>query len=103
MACADALALAVEPLVDQPRQVGGPRAENLRHRLHAAGHFGLHAQHVGDVALGLLRLQPRCRGLVRALLRLLGPGARLAHDHNQQGHQQDSKNCRRSVGGDFQR
>ena len=91
----DALALCVEPLVDRTHEVGGARAEDLRHRLHARVHFVLALQHAGELALEILRLLPRRLGLRFTLLGLEPASVVLAQRQQHQCNQQHRGKPRR--------
>mgnify|MGYP003139653850 CR=1 FL=1 len=49
----DPMRIGIDPLGEDTGKIGGPRAKDLAHGLHAPGHFGLGAHHIGHVPLHL--------------------------------------------------
>ena len=63
---ADPARHGVEPLVDEPRELGLPRRQHFAHGLHPAGGLGLDPRHLGDAGLKLLGAHRLPVGIARA-------------------------------------
>ena len=75
--------IGIDPLGENPGKIGGSRAENFAHGLHATSHFRLNAHHVGHVPFhfGI------ARGIDCCLLLALPCGAGLPdQDDNEPEH-----------------